>query len=382
MVGEGFEVDFHIEERGMRIFGRGAAMAVLAIGAGAMAAMASDKKMDGKGTLKVYFADVEGGQATLFVTPLGESLLVDTGWAGFDGRDADRIVALCRQAAVSRIDDVLVTHYHNDHVGGVAQLAAKIPIGRFIDHGVNREMDDEKTRLSWEAYQKVLANGKYAHMVVKPGDVLPVKGMRVEVVSADGEVIGKPVAGGGAGKANPDCARSAMKDPENDENDRSVGVLVTFGRLRILDLGDLTWARERTLMCPVNKLGQVDVYVASHHGFARSGSEALVDGIAPRVAMMDNGATKGADPSAWEIIANSPRIAGGKGALWQIHTAVNNDAAHNVPEARIANLEGPDDAGHSLELTGRRDGSFAVTNERTGERVEYGLPKPPEGSGK
>src|SRR5206468_2333786 len=106
---------------------------------------------------------------------------------------------------------------------------------------------------------KVLAEGKYAHLVVKPGDVLPLKGMRVQVVSADGEVIGKPLRG--AGKANPACAKSPLKEAEGDENDRSVGMLVTFGRLRILDLGDLTWAKERPLMCPLNRLGQVDVYV-------------------------------------------------------------------------------------------------------------------------
>jgi competence protein ComEC len=317
----------------------------------------------GKGDLQVYFADVEGGQATLFVGPSGESLLVDTGWPGFNGRDADRIAALAKLAGVTKIDDLVITHYHTDHVGGVPQLVAKIPVGRFIDHGVNRE-DEAATVTGWNAYQKVLADGHAEHLVAKPGDVLPIKAFHVEVVSADGEVIAKPLAAGG--EANAACAASPVKEVENTENDRSVGMVITFGKLRILDLGDLTWAKERGLVCPVNKLGKVDVYVVSHHGLDRSGSPALVNAIAPRVAIMDNGARKGGAPTTFETIEGSSRLKD----LWTLHTAVGNDAQHNVADARIANLPGPD-SGNFLKLTGRTDGSFSVTNGRTGETVEY-----------
>lgn len=312
--------------------------------------------------LKVYFADVEGGQATLFVPPSGENMLVDAGWPRPD--NADKIVELCKLAGVAKIDNLVVTHYHVDHAGGIPQLAAKIPIGRFIDHGVNREENDKATEASWQGYQKVLSEGHYAHLTVKPGDVLPIKGMHVEVVSADGNVLDKPLAGGGA--ANPACASSIIKPAESSENDRSVGMMITFGKLRIADLGDLTWAKERPLVCPVDKLGKVDVYIVSHHGFDRSSSPALLHVIAPRVAIMDNGATKGGDPGAWDIIEHSPRLKD----LWQLHTAIHNDAAHNPAEERIANLPGPD-AYHYLVLTGRRDASFAVTNSRTSETVKY-----------
>jgi competence protein ComEC len=349
---------------------------LLAMGLGVGAAAAADPggvttargTSDAGDDLQVYFVDVEGGQATLFAMPGGESLLVDTGWPGFEGRDADRIVALCKLAGVTKIDNLVVTHYHVDHAGGLPQLAAKIPVGRFIDHGINRESEavpgGGATVAAWTAYQKLLAEGHAQHLVVKPGDVLPVKAMRVEVVSADGAVIAKALAAGG--QRNAACAASPVKDAEGTENDRSIGMVMTFGKLRILDLGDLTWAKERGLVCPANKLGLVDVYIVSHHGMDRSGSPALVDAIAPRVAIMDNGAHKGGSPATYQTIEGSSRLKD----LWQLHTAEGNDAQHNAADARIANLPGPD-AGHYLKLTGHADGSFAVTNARTGERVEY-----------
>jgi beta-lactamase superfamily II metal-dependent hydrolase len=299
---------------------------------------------------------------------------VDTGWPGFSGRDADRIAAVAKIAGVTKIDNVLLTHYHVDHAGGVPQLAVKIPVGRFIDHGPNRETPDvdgsAATIAAYDAYRKVLADGKYEHLTVKPGDVLPIKAMHVAVVSADGEVIAKALPQGG--ELNAACAKSPMKDVENTENDRSIGMAITFGKTRILDLGDLTWAKERGLMCPVNKLGKVDVYIVSHHGLDHSGSPALVDGIAPRVAIMDNGGHKGGNASTYEIIEATKAPGGRLKDLWQLHTAEDSDAKHNVADSHIANLAATKpDAANYIELIGRKDGSFAVMNSRTGQTVEY-----------
>jgi beta-lactamase superfamily II metal-dependent hydrolase len=315
-------------------------------------------------TFRVYFVDVEGGQATLFVTPRGQSLLIDTGWDGNNGRDADRIVAAAKKAGISKIDYVLITHFHEDHVGGAPQLAARIPIGTFIDHGENRESTDGPTVQGWQAYQALLATGKYKRITPKPGDVLPIEGIRVEVISADGALIEKPLPG--AGQENAACKESETRPTDKTENLRSLGTYITFGKLRILDLGDLTWDKEMELMCPVNKLGHVDVYIVSHHGWQQSSSPALVYGIAPRVAIMDNGAKKGGTPSTWDIIEKSPHLEN----LWQLHFSDEGGPAHNVPAEFIANPPGTD-AGNYLELTGYAGGSFDVFNSRTQRKKHY-----------
>jgi len=315
-------------------------------------------------SLQIYFVDVEGGQATLFVTPEGKALLIDTGWPGNNGRDADRIAAAAKGAGIKKIDFVLITHYHDDHVGGAPQLAAKIPVGTFIDHGENRETSDASASRVFAAYQELLSSGKYKHIVAKPGEVLPITGMQVRVVTADGQVIERPLPGGG--KENTNCSNAAKPAVDVTENPRSLGTLITFGKLRILDLGDLTADKELELMCPMNKIGAVDIYIASHHGFFQSGSVALVHGIAPRVAIMDNGAKKGGSPVAWDVIEKSP----GLEDLWQLHYSEEGGDAHNVAVSFLANLQGPD-TGNYLKVTAAADGSFAVFNSRTGEIKKY-----------
>ncbi|HYM79050.1 MAG TPA: MBL fold metallo-hydrolase [Candidatus Dormibacteraeota bacterium] len=311
--------------------------------------------------MQIYFIDVEGGQATLIVSPSGQSLLIDTGWSGYEGRDADRIGAAAHQAGLTQIDYVLITHYHRDHVGGVPQLADGIKIGTFVDHGPNLE-DSEVTRADYAAYEKAI--GGHAHVVVKPGWGLPIKGVEVRVLSAAGEHITSPLAG--AGEANSYCKAEPAASADTTENARSVGVLITFGKFKFLDLGDLTKKKELELACPNNLLGTVDLFLVTHHGADLSNPKALVWALHPRVAVFDNGPRKGASPAAWQIVHDSP----GLEDLWQLHYAAESDQAHNIDAAHIANVK-ENCEGKFFKVTAESDGTFTLTNARTGEQKTY-----------
>ncbi len=309
----------------------------------------------------MYFIDVEGGQSTLIVTPSGQSLLIDTGWPGNDGRDADRIMGAAHQAGLKQIDYVLITHYHRDHVGGVPQLVDGIKVGTFIDHGPNME-DSDVTRTDYAAYEKAIAG--HAHVVVKPGWGLPINGIEVHVLTAAGEHIDEPLPG--AGEANPYCASEPTPAVDPSENARSVGVLVTYGHFRFLDLGDLTRKKELELACPNDMIGTVDLFLVSHHGLDQSNSKALVWALHPRVAVMNNGARKGGSPAAWQIVHDSP----GLEDLWQLHYAEESDHEHNVAADHIANVK-ENCEGKSLKVVAEADGSFTLTNSRTGQEKTY-----------
>ncbi len=311
--------------------------------------------------LQMYFIDVEGGQATLIVSPSGQSVLIDTGWPGYEGRDADRIVAAAHQAGLTQLDYVLITHYHRDHVGGVPQLADGIKIGTFVDHGSNQE-DSEVTRADYAAYEKAIAG--HAHVIVKPGWGLPIKGIEVQVVSAAGDHITTPLPG--AGEANSYCGSEPAAPVDNTENSRSVGVMLRYGKFRFLDLGDLTKKKELELACPNNLLGTIDLFLVTHHGMDLSNSKALDWALHPRVAIIDNGPRKGSSPAAWQIVHDSP----GLEDLWQLHYAADSDRDHNVSEERIANVK-ENCEGKYLKVTAESDGTFTVMNGRTGAQKTY-----------
>jgi beta-lactamase superfamily II metal-dependent hydrolase len=318
--------------------------------------------------LLIYAIDVEGGQSTLIVTPTGASLLVDTGWPTPDARDAKRIQAAMHDAGITRLDHVLITHFHVDHVGGVPNLvAAGIPVGEFIDHGPNRE-DSDITRRDFAAYLKAI--GATPRRIVRPGDTIDMPGVKTIMLTADGEHIAADPRVLGPGvkpEPNPLCATEPKWDLDDSENPRSAGFLLTYGKFRFLDLGDLTKAKEIPLVCPANLIGRVDLYLVNHHGFNLSSSKAFVDAIHPRVAIMDNGAHKAGSPEAWQTVHESP----GLEDLWMLHTAESSDAAHNSTDPLIANLKGGPDGAY-IKVAVQRDGSFSVTNSRTGDSKAYG----------
>ena len=340
-------------------------------------------------TLDIYLVDVEGGNATLFVAPSGDSLLIDTGNGGAGAmRDADRIMAAAKDARLTQIDHLITTHYHGDHYGAMSELASRIPIKNFIDHGPNVQPAPAADEFLQKVYPQLYAKSK--HTIAKPGDKIALNGLDARVVASAGQMIASPLPG--AGGKNAYCASYKAKDPDPGENAQSVGTHITFGRFKTVHLGDLTWNKESDLMCPVNRLGTVDLFVVSHHGQAISNSEVLMHALAPRVAIMNNGTRKGGQPDAMKVMFSSP----GLEDLWQIHFSLLSGQEYTVPGMFIANgvdeqppampiaatvapAPGPgappppahNGPAYWIKVSARDDGSFTVTNARNGFSKTY-----------
>ncbi len=331
-------------------------------------------------TLDIYVIDVEGGEATLFVAPSGESMLVDAGWPAFEGRDADRIVSAASDAGVSQIDYLLVTHFHRDHMGGALQLAERLPIRHFVDRGAGSGLSGGG-REAFDAYATLRTTGR--HLPVKPGDTVPIAGLDVRIIASGGDVLRTPLAG--AGQHNPFCEGFTFHGEDitsrfGDADDQlSVSAYIGFGRFRTVIMGDLTWNKEHDLMCPNNQVGRVDAYLVSHHGSDTSGSEALVRALQPLAALMNNGPRKGGAVQTFDILDATASLE----HLWQNHYSVDGGDTHNRPERFIANLDDGSDGtpsetppvhmgpAHWNKLSARSDGSFTVTNSRTGYTRSY-----------
>ena len=337
-------------------------------------------------TLDIYFIDTEGGQATLFVSPAGQSMLVDTGFAGNAaatpppagsaspaaagrtavGRDAERILAVLSQAGVTVLDYVVITHYHGDHVGGAADLASRIPIRNFVDHGPYTVELQPNRSAGFVAYRTVRDRARA--IVPKAGDKIPIAGLDVLVVSSAGELLTTPIPGApAAGAPNPLCRNAQMKVPDpTPENVESIGLVVRYGNFRLLTLGDLTWNQEHRLVCPNNWLGTFDVFHTSRHGDPNSSAPQMVHALRARAAVMNNGERKGGAPEVWRIVREAP----GLEDLWQLHRSAAGAATHNSPEQFLANVN-ETDHGHYLKMSVRPDGSFAIVNERNQFTKEY-----------
>jgi beta-lactamase superfamily II metal-dependent hydrolase len=360
-----------------------AAVALAALVTGSHGAAAQTRT-----TLDIYVVDVEGGNATLFVPPSGESVLIDSGnVAPGAARDADRIMAAVKDARLTQIDHLITTHWHGDHFGGMAELASKVPIREFIDHGPNVQPGELAETFLQKTYPGLYANAR--HTVAKAGDKIPVAGLDVRVVTSAGEMIKAPLPG--AGKPNPYCA-SYKPGENNAEDPMSVGVFITFGKFRTAHLGDLTKNKEFELMCPNNRLGAVDVLLGLHHGVDSSNSPVIVHALHPRVAIMNNGTRKGGQPEVMQTLHSSP----GLEDLWQIHFSLLSGQEYTEPGMFIANTidsqqsampispipappPGPgappapihDGKAYWIKLSAQQDGSFTVTNTRNGFSKTY-----------
>ena len=339
-------------------------------------------------TLDIYIVDVEGGNATLFVSPSGESVLVDSGNAGAAAvRDAERIMAAVKDARLARIDNLITTHWHGDHFGGMAELAARVPIRTFIDHGPNVQPGAAADEFLRTTYPQLHA--KAQHTVARPDMKIPVAGLDVLVVTSAGETIKAALPG--AGGANPLCA--SFKPGENNAEDpMSVGIHVTFGKFHTIHLGDLTKNKEFELMCPKNRIGAVDVLLGLHHGVDTSNSEVLVHALRPRVAIMNNGTRKGGQPDVMKTLHSSPDLEN----VWQMHFSQLSGQEYTVPGMFIANVldeplaampvapisapqPGPNappapvhnGVAYWIKVSAQADGSFTVTNGRNGFSKTY-----------
>src|SRR5215467_6215404 len=313
-------------------------------------------------TLDIYFIDVEGGQATLIVTPAGQSILVDSGYPGQMGRDPDRIMAAVREARLTRIDYLVITHLHEDHNGGAAELSRRIPIGTFVDYGTPVEATKEVVA-AFPDYE--VARARSRHLVAKPGDRLPLDGVTVNVLSADGAVLTEPLEG--AGQRNPACADFERPPETRGENPRSIAIRLRYGAFRFLDVGDLVASKMTDLVCPANLIGEVDSYLVAHHANSDTSLPAVFEAIRPRVAIANNGPWKGATPptmTALHELRNPTDV-------WQLHRTINY-GAENFPENFIANLgfEAADGASW-IKLSATESGAFTVTNGRTGWTKSY-----------
>jgi competence protein ComEC len=339
-------------------------------------------------TLNIYVIDVEGGNATLFVAPSGESLLIDTGNAGpAAARDAGRIVEAVKDAGLKQIDHLIITHWHGDHFGGLADFAAQVPIKEFIDHGPNVQPGELADNFLRDTYPKLYANAK--HTVAKPGDRIAITGLDVRVVASAGKVIQTPLPG--AGKPNSYCAAYKPGD-NNAEDPQSVAIHLAFGKFRTIHLGDLTKNKEFELMCPNDRIGPVDVLLGLHHGQSSSNSPVLVHAVHPRVAIMNDGTRKGGEPDVMQTVHSSP----GLEDLWQIHFSTLSGQEYTVPGMFIANTideqqpampiapvtppqPGPNappapvhnGKAYWIKLSAQPDGSFTVTNTRNGFSKTY-----------
>ena len=324
-------------------------MAVLLPIVVAAAAVLAAQSNTGK-SLEIWVVDVEGGKAALYVSPTGETALIDTGFPG--ARDVDRIMAAIADAGVTRIDYLVSTHYHVDHIGGLTELAKRIPIGTYVDHGPTVEGPDvpqlppgpdgltlTKPREQIEGFQAAYAElyGKAKHLVVKPGDRLPITGLEWRIAAAAGKVLKTPLAGGG--KSNPACAgftplptTEGMVDPDDFH---SIGSVIILGQFRAVDFGDMWRTKELELICPSNPIGTVDLYFATSHGAIASNSKPFVHGLQPRVALVQNGTRKGAAAGPMATILSSPGLEG----LWQMHWSYNGLLERNPPGLFIANVD-------------------------------------------
>lgn len=319
-----------------------------------------------RSTLDFYFIDSEGGAATLIVTPSGESVLIDAGWADVDGRDARRIQRAMQQAGITAIDHLVATHYHQDHYGGIPDLSRLVTVKHYYDHGKMTSMtEDPKFGERYGAYQ---AAAKNQTTTLKPGDTIQLKTaagtppLKLSCVAANSTVISSKKS-----SANPECG-SITPQEDTSENGRSVALLLSWSGFEFLNLADLTFNIGQRLVCPVDQIGEIDLFQVTHHGGDVNNNPVLLRSFRPSVAVMINGPRKGGHPDTIMSLQKTPSFK----ALYQLHRNVEIPADQNTATEFIANLDEQPDAGYMITVSvDAAKRAFTVTNGRTNESKSF-----------
>jgi hypothetical protein len=292
-----------------------------------------------------------------------------------------------KDAGLTQIDSLLITHWHGDHFGGLSELAKQIPIKHYYDHGPNAQPGQAADDFLKTTYADLIS--KAPHTVLKAGDKIPLGPVDVQVVISNGVPIQKALKG--AGQANPECASFQPID-NNAEDPMSVGIMVSYGRFKTLHLGDNTRNKEFELMCPNNKLGTVDLMLGLHHGQSTSNSPVMIHGVRPRVVIINDGTRKGGEPFTMQSVFSSP----GLEDAWEMHFSMLTGQEYTVPGVFIANqVDQPDAAmpvaawvappqgqqappapvhngkSYFIKVTAQQDETFTVTNTRNNFSKTY-----------
>ncbi len=334
-------------------------------------ALGSSTAQKARTTLDLYYIDVEGGAATMLVTPAGESILVDAGWPGFDGRDAKRVETAMKAAGITEIDHMIMTHYHVDHFGGIPELARRVKVNYFYDHGAMTSLDEDKDfATKYAAYQQAT---KGQSIALRPGSSIKLKQapgtppITLQVLAARTETVPTKAM---AGKASAECQGAKMLDEDKSDNARSVVFLLRYGGFEFLDSGDLTWNIEHKLVCPQNLIGEIDLFQVAHHGTNTSNNPLLLRAIKPTVAIMNNGPRKGGHPDSVKTVRETASVQD----LWAVHRNVTTTTEQNAPEELTANLTAENDAAHMIRVSvDAKKREFTVTNDRNGKSKSYAI---------